>query len=188
MSPKPVVAVLIVFSHMCLGGGVSYALVPNLKDTLIVDPQNDPDDANFATIQDAIASFGPLDVSVKKTILIYSGTYQITSRLALGGNRENVDLVGVDRDAVIIEATNVDAIVITSGLESSRKNSIRNLTIKTLAPGGGGGEAPGPASNRVRPFPRTSWWRMSCSTSRAAGRRPSRGDQPTASRSLQMSR
>jgi hypothetical protein len=88
--------------------------------------------ADFADIQQAINAIIPTG-GEKWTILIYSGTYSLSEPLALDEDGEDIDLVGVDASAVIIDVsgTDKDGLVITSGTESARNNVIRNLTIKT---------------------------------------------------------
>jgi hypothetical protein len=61
-------------------------------------------------------------------VFIYSGVYE--ENVVLDGADENIDLVGVDRDAVIIAPSSGSGIKITSGSETTRNNTIRNLTIK----------------------------------------------------------
>ncbi len=87
--------------------------------------------ADFDNIQDAIGAC--TEDGDKWTVLIYPGEYELTEPLTLDGADENIDLVGIDREAVIISVTGTDkhGIVITSGTETARNNSIRNLTIKT---------------------------------------------------------
>ncbi len=96
-------------------------------NTATVDPTVGK--ADFTTIQAAINAFGM--VTVKKTVLIYSGTYP--ENVTLDDEDENIDLVGIDRDGVIIKPSSGNGILITSGTETSRNNSIRNLTIKTTS-------------------------------------------------------
>lgn len=82
---------------------------------------------DFTTIQAAITALGtPL---VGGTVLIYAGTYP--ENVTLDEFDENIHLIGIDPQAVIIAPTSGDGIVITSGTETSRNNSIRNLTINT---------------------------------------------------------
>ena len=102
----------------------------NLQRTITVDPQLGA--ADHQTITAALADFRiPANPSNRFTILIYAGTYP--ENVLLGSTKENIDLVGIDRDAVIIAPATGDGIVITSGTETSRNNSIRNLTIKTVS-------------------------------------------------------
>jgi len=116
---------------------------PDFANTLIVDPNGSPS-ANHMTIQAAINAFG--SSTTKKTVLIYAGTYNDV--VTLDDTKENIDLIGIDRDAVTIAPTSTGhGIEITSGTETSRNNSIRNLTIKTtdgagikITKGGGGGD------------------------------------------------
>jgi len=96
--------------------------------TLVVDQTGNWD---HTTIQDAIDSdrIGN-NPDERWTILIFSGTY--VESVSLHDRKENVDLVGIDPEAVIIAPSSGNAgITITSGAELSRNNSIRNLTIKT---------------------------------------------------------
>jgi len=108
---------------------------PTFQRTKIVDPNGTPS-GNFATIQAAVDDV-PDNPADRYTILIYSGLFSINTSISLGDIHENIDLVGVDRDAVIINMVGADAAIkITSGGEQSRNNSIRNLTIKSaLGPG-----------------------------------------------------
>ena len=98
-----------------------------LQRTLTVDPSGN---ADFTTIQAAIDSprIGS-DPSTRFTVLIYPGTYG--ESLTLDGTKENVDLVGVDRDAVVIAPPSGNGLTITSGTEAARHNTIGNLTIRT---------------------------------------------------------
>jgi len=103
-----------------------------LQFTKTVDPSGN---ANHTTIQEAINAIGATDD--RWTVLIYAGVY--AENVTLDANDKNIDLVGVDRDAVIIRPTsNGNGITITSGSETSRHNSIRNLTIDTTASTNGG--------------------------------------------------
>ncbi len=69
--------------------------------TLVVDQTGNWD---HTTIQDAINNqrIGD-DPEERWTILIFSGTY--VESVSLHGRKENVDLVGIDPDAVIIAPT-----------------------------------------------------------------------------------
>jgi hypothetical protein len=99
----------------------------NWQRTVTVDPTQGA--ADHQSIQDAIDDnkIG-LDPSDRYTVLIYAGEY--TEAITLGDRKENVDLVGVDRDAVIIKPpANSDAITIQG--DGARSNTIRNLTIIT---------------------------------------------------------
>lgn len=107
--------------------------------TVTVDPTQGA--ADHQTIQAAIDDYkiGD-DPDERYTVLIYAGTYTIDSvakLVELGDTKENVDLVGIDREAVIIDVTIGDAqnprsgIKIESGGETSRNNRMANLTIKT---------------------------------------------------------
>lgn len=97
----------------------------DFQRTNIVDPNGSP---YFSTIQGAVDDFDD-NPSVRLTVLIYAGTY--IESVTLDETQENIDLVGVDPDAVIIAPTSGKGITITSGQESARHNSIRNLTIQT---------------------------------------------------------
>lgn len=93
--------------------------------TKTVDPSRR---ADFTTIQGAIDSITPL--ADRWTVLIYAGEYD--EAVTLDEDDENIDLVGIDRGAVIINVTAAGSgIKITSGTETSRNNRIANLTIKT---------------------------------------------------------
>ncbi len=92
--------------------------------TKTVDPSGS---ADFTTIQAAINAFGA--IGFRGTVLIHSGTY--AENITLNEFDENIDLVGIDREGVIIAPSTGDGIVITSGTETSRKNLINNLTIVT---------------------------------------------------------
>ena len=95
--------------------------------TVTVDPKQGA--ADHQTIQAAINDnkIGD-DPSERYTVLIYAGTY--TEAVTLPDTKENVDLVGVDRDAVIIKAP-ADGDGITIQGDGARNNTIRNLTIIT---------------------------------------------------------
>lgn len=132
------------FIQIALCGLVAHAQ-HELKRTITVDPSGTADET---TIQDAIDStrIGD-DPTVRWTILIYAATY--AEQVTLNDKKENIDLVGVDRDAVIIAPSSGSGIKITSGTESSRNNAIRNLTIKPtdgvgveIVQGGGGSSVP----------------------------------------------
>jgi pectin methylesterase-like acyl-CoA thioesterase len=92
---------------------------------MIVDPTNS-DFAGFNSIQDAIDAVGA-NPSERWTVLIYAGVYE--EELTLDDDHDNVDLVGVDPDAVIIKPPLGDNGVVISGF-GARNNSIRNLTIQ----------------------------------------------------------
>jgi hypothetical protein len=96
------------------------------QNTVTVDPSGNADQT---TIQAAINSIGA--VTVRTTVLIYSATY--AENVTLGTADENIDLVGIDRDGVIIAPSSGNGITITSGTETSRSNGIRNLTIVTTS-------------------------------------------------------
>ncbi|HZW08947.1 MAG TPA: hypothetical protein VFF69_03510 [Phycisphaerales bacterium] len=82
--------------------------------------------ADYATIQAAIDSAN--SAANATTILIDAGTY--AEAVTLGSARDHVDLVGVDRDAVII-APPADSDGVTIQGNGARVNTIRNLTIHT---------------------------------------------------------
>ena len=101
----------------------------NLKRTITVDPQVGA--ADWTTIQAGIndVRIGN-NPTVRFTVFIFAGTY--TENVTLGTLKENVDLVGIDRESVIIAPTSAGSgIKITSGDETSRNNRIANLTIIT---------------------------------------------------------
>ncbi len=90
--------------------------------------------ADRTTIQAAVDSIAP-PVNEKWTVLVYAGTYD--EAVTLDPNHPNIDIVGVDPDAVIIAPpANTDAITIRG--DGARNNTIRNLTIITSAGGGRG--------------------------------------------------
>jgi hypothetical protein len=93
-------------------------------NTFTVDPTVGV--ADFGSIQGAINSLS--SPTAKTTILIYAGTY--TEEVTLGTTSGNIDLVGIDREAVIIiSPPDKDAITI-KGI-GARHNSVQNLTIRT---------------------------------------------------------
>jgi len=107
---------------------------PVYQRTRVVDPTGGA--GNYTTIQAAINATTP-QPGEHWTIRIYGGTY--SAALTLGPGKERIDLEGVDGDAVIIDVTNADALVITGGTATNlRNNAIRNLTIKTTGTGGDG--------------------------------------------------
>ena len=91
----------------------------------------DPTDgkADYDTIQEAIDAI-PDDPSVRYTVLIYGGTYNET--IVFDTNEENIDLVGIDRDSVIIAPTSGNAITCNQD-SGGGKNGIRNLTVRPTA-------------------------------------------------------
>jgi hypothetical protein len=96
-----------------------------LARTITVDPSGNADETS---IQNAVGSnrIGS-NPTVRWTVLIYAGTY--AENVVLDDTKENVDLVGVDPDAVIIAPTSGDGVVIKgSGV---RNNAVRNLKIVT---------------------------------------------------------
>ena len=92
--------------------------------TRIVDPTATGTNV-FNTIQGAIADVDS-NPTTRWTILIYAGVYE--EDVTLGDTKENVDLVGVDPDAVIIKPPLGDNGIVIDGL-GERNNSIRNLKI-----------------------------------------------------------
>lgn len=101
----------------------------NWQRTITVDPQLGA--ADHQTIQLGIndVKIG-MNPTVRFTVLIFAGTY--TENVILNEQKENVDLVGIDRYSVIIAPTSAGSgIKITSGTETSRNNRIANLTIIT---------------------------------------------------------
>ena len=98
----------------------------DFERTVTVDKTANTD---FDNIQDAIDSIE--SEGERYTVLIYSGTYD--ENVTLDGDDENIDLVGIDRDAVIIKPASGNGIVITSGTETERNNRITNLTIETAS-------------------------------------------------------
>jgi len=122
--------VLVLTFAACQG---TNALPPTFQRTIVVD-RTSTTDANTNTIEGALDLIQ--ETPNKYTILVYGGQYD--EQVNLDGTRENIDIVGVDRDAVIINYTGSTgaAVLITSGSETSRNNSIRNVTIKSSnAPG-----------------------------------------------------
>ncbi len=95
-----------------------------LARTRTVDPSGN---ADWEMIQEAIDDI-PDDPSVRWTVLVYAGTYP--EAIVLGDEKKNVDIVGVDRDAVVISAP-ADSDAITIKGVGARNNTIRNLTIRT---------------------------------------------------------
>ena len=123
MTSRPVLAALCALAS--LGIGPCFAQ-PDFEYTVIVDPLA-TSSANYNTIQGAINDGIPDDPTVRYTVLIYAGVYE--EEITLGNQRENVDLVGVDPDAVIIKPPLGDNGVVISGF-GARNNTIRNLTIE----------------------------------------------------------
>jgi len=104
----------------------------SFERTVTVDPSGN---ADRTTIQGAINSITP--GGDKWTVLVYAGVYD--DNITLDGEDENIDVVGVDRDAVIIRpSTDGPGIKITSGTETERNNRIANLTIDTTTSTNGG--------------------------------------------------
>lgn len=119
----PSVAVLIV----CVLGSVLAASTArgqlDFQRTVVVDPKGGGS-GNYTTIQSAINAIPQGLPSVRWTVLIMAGVYG--ESVTLGSGKNDIDLVGVDRDAVVIKAPeNGDALTITS----SGNNTIRNLTL-----------------------------------------------------------
>jgi hypothetical protein len=86
--------------------------------------------ADATSIGAALTAIGD-DPEDRWTVLIYAGTYQ--ESVALGAGQENIDLIGVDPGAVIIAPSSGNGVTITTGDETARNNSIRNLTIQTTS-------------------------------------------------------
>lgn len=82
--------------------------------TKTVDPQSGR--ADYQKISDALNDIAA-NPSVRWTILVYAGTYSDSLSFT---NKENVDIVGADREAVIISTT----------ITLAHDNSLRNLTVK----------------------------------------------------------
>jgi len=99
---------------------------PMFRNTKTVDPTSNTVD--FPTIQEAINSING-NMNERWTVLIYSGTYP--EHVLLDVNHKNIDLVGIDGEAVIINPPNDSDTGITIIGNGVRNNSIRNLTIIT---------------------------------------------------------
>ncbi|MEW6252150.1 MAG: pectinesterase family protein [Planctomycetota bacterium] len=127
MSPRLAVCFCLVTA---LAGAGPVSAQVTFYRTMVVDPNGNCD---YTTIQDAINDNTRIgsNPQEKWTILIYAGTY--AESVALNDVKENIDLVGVDPDAVIIAPSSGNGITITSGAETSRNNSVRNLTIRTTS-------------------------------------------------------
>ncbi|MCH8275098.1 MAG: right-handed parallel beta-helix repeat-containing protein [Armatimonadetes bacterium] len=95
----------------------------DLFRTKVVDKTGNPTITDFATIQEAVDDV-PITPGERWTILIYPGTYDEELALPLG---KEIDLVGVDREAVIIAPLNT---IQSAAILCSGKNSIRNLTLR----------------------------------------------------------
>ena len=94
--------------------------------TKTVDPSGE---ADYTSIQDAIDACLTPGANERYTVLIYAGVYD-DEALTLDNADPRIDLVGVDRDAVIIKPpADTDAITIQG--DGARNNTIRNLTIIT---------------------------------------------------------
>jgi len=118
------------FAALVIAVGLSGAALgqPDFKFTKIADINADPD-ANSATIRGAINAIGDNPLH-HWTVLIYAGVYN--ENVILDDKHENIDLVGVDRESVIIQPTSAGSgVKIISGQETTRKNAVRNLTIVT---------------------------------------------------------
>ena len=98
---------------------------PDYDRTIIVDASASSTYRNATTIAGGIALV-PTNPGERWTVLIYAGTYE--EEVTLDDEKENVDLVGVDPDAVIIKPPLGDNGVIISGF-GARNNTIRNLKI-----------------------------------------------------------
>lgn len=109
---------------VCLLAAAAHAQ-HSFSRTLTVDPSGN---ADYTTIQAAVNAIVPASPAIQQTILIYPGTY--TEAVTLGSARDHVDLVGMDRDAVIVMAPS-DSDAITIQGNGLRSNSIRDLTIRT---------------------------------------------------------
>jgi len=114
--------VRLAFGLAALVGGDALAQ-HSLSRTLTVDPSGS---ADYTTIQGAVNAISQTTPAVRYTVLIYAGTY--AEAVTLGSGKHHVDLVGVDRDSVII-APPADADGITIQGNGDRSNTIRNLTI-----------------------------------------------------------
>lgn len=119
MTPKPL-AVL----ALCLAAPAAIAQ-HSFSRTLTVDPSGN---ADYTTIQAAVNAIVSALPPVRQSILIYPGTY--AEAVTIGAGKDHVDLVGIDRDAVII-APPADTDAITIKGTGARHNTIRNLTIVT---------------------------------------------------------
>ncbi|GIK16321.1 MAG: hypothetical protein BroJett003_12850 [Planctomycetota bacterium] len=115
---------VLVVELLLLAAAPSLFAQHNFQRTKTVDPSGN---ADWTTIADALDNIGS-NPTVKWTVFIYAGTY--TEEVVLDDTKENIDLVGVDRDSVILQApANKDAITIKG--VGARNNSVRNLTILT---------------------------------------------------------
>lgn len=102
----------------------SRAQVGGLTFTKTVDPTQGA--ADFQTISGAVGDID--DPDEKWTVLVFAGT--CVENVTLGPDKQNIDIVGVDPDAVIIAPpAGSDAITIQG--DGQRNNTIRNLTIIT---------------------------------------------------------
>jgi hypothetical protein len=119
VTPKPL-AVL----ALCLAAPAAIAQ-HSFSRTLTVDPSGN---ADYTTIQAAVNAIVSALPPVRQTILIYPGTY--AEAVTIGAGKDHIDLVGIDRDAVII-APPADTDAITIKGTGARHNTIRNLTIVT---------------------------------------------------------
>ena len=98
-----------------------------LHRTIRVDPSGIYDKTTIAA---ALTQIGT-DPPDKWTVLIYPGTYNENVDLHAGQSK-NVDIVGIDRDAVIIAPSTGDGIKCDQR-SAGGNNSIRNLTVKPAA-------------------------------------------------------
>lgn len=102
----------------------SAAAQPNFALTVVVDPNGNPD-ANETTIQGAIAILP--SSSDRKTILVYAGVYE--ENIVLNADVKDVDIVGVDPEAVVIAGAATGGNVVTIIGDGVRNITLRNLTI-----------------------------------------------------------
>jgi len=138
MNARTATAVLVVW--VVVGWPHAVQAQPNttFDRTATVDPSGN---ADFTCIQAAIENIRDNRSSVDEvwTVFIYADEYVIDSNnqsacqpIVLDGDSENINIIGADRDGVVIDVRSADiGIRIVSGTETSRNNAIRNLTIKT---------------------------------------------------------
>ena len=107
---------------VCAASSVALAQ-HNYARTFVVDPSGNGD---FTTIQSAIDSINPIVPPGRQAIVINAGLYAEAVLL----NKPLLDLVGVDRDSVVVQPPpDTDAITIRG--DGVRGNTIANLTILT---------------------------------------------------------
>ena len=111
------------------------------ENTYTVDPSGA---ADYTTISAALLV--AQSSTVQQTILVYAGVYP--ESISLGLHRENIDIVGIDRDAVIIEPPEGNGVTISAFNTADRRNALRNLTVRTHR--GHGVEIVG--NGQIRPF------------------------------------